>query len=136
MEGGGHPLGSSNWPIQIVWRESRIGGWKDTHEAREAQGVIRREQLSFWIHSYTLRSKLLDCLFCCLAESTDCLAMNLSSLRFNLYFGGPSVPALERQFHKYFRSSGSVLQHYHSTTTGVVCFWLAGEYARGVWSYQ
>ena len=133
---GGHPHGSSNWPIQITWRESRIGRWRGPHEAREAQGVIRSEQLSFWIDSYTLQSNLLGCSLYCFAESTGCLATNLSSGRFNLYFGGPSVPALERQFHKYFRSSGSVLQHYHSTTTGSACFWPAGEYAGGVWSYQ
>ena len=29
-----------------------------------------------------------------------------------------------------------MLQHYHLATTKSVYFWLAGEYARGVWSYQ
>ena len=41
------------------------------------------------------------------------------------------MPALDRQFHKYFRRFRSVLQHYHSATTGSVYFWLAGEYAGG-----
>jgi len=47
VECGGHSHRNSNCPIQITWRESRICGWRGPHEAREAQGVMRREQLSF-----------------------------------------------------------------------------------------
>ena len=136
MECVGHPHGSLNWPTQIALRESRIGGWRGPYEVREAQGVIRREKLSFWIRSYTLQSKLLDHLLYCLAESTDYLATNILNHGFNLYFRVPSVLPLERQFLKYFMSSRSVLQHYHSATIGSAYFWLVGEYTSGFWSYQ
>ena len=58
VECGGHPHGNSNWPVRIAWREIRIGGWRDPHEAREAQGVIRREQLSFWDSFIHLAKKI------------------------------------------------------------------------------
>jgi len=63
---GGHPHGDLNWPIRIAWREIRIGGWRGLHEAREAQGVIRREELSFWdsfIHLANKISSLFTLLF-------------------------------------------------------------------------
>jgi len=58
VECGGYPHGNSNWLIQIAWRESQIGGWRGPHEAREAQAVIRREQLSFWDSFIHLANKI------------------------------------------------------------------------------
>jgi len=58
VECGGHPHGHSNWTIQIAWREILICGWRDPCEAREAQGVIRREKLSFWDSFIHLANKI------------------------------------------------------------------------------
>ena len=70
-----------------------MGGWRGPHEAKGAQGVIKRDQLSFCFHLSHLQTNthLFTLLF---SESTSCLATSLSCERFNLYFGGPSVPAL------------------------------------------
>jgi len=35
-----------------------MGGWRGSHEAKGAQGVIKRDQLSFCFHSEYLKNKL------------------------------------------------------------------------------
>lgn len=66
---------------------------------KELQGEIN----SHFGFIFDICKQLLNCSLCCLAKSLECLATTLSRKKFNLYFGGPSFPALGRLFHKGFQ---------------------------------
>lgn len=79
------------------------------HKRLRGRKLIKEEGALILQHSDHLTNKLT---FVCSAacESTHYLATSLSQGRFNIYFGGLSMPALGRLFHK----SCKEFQHRHT----------------------